>query len=129
MRRRRTRCRSFAPSLQGAAGMPGVIIPRKTILELRKLVEESEDEVQIGLSETKIRVAIGEAALTSKLIDGTFPDYDRVIPANNDKVLEVECKSFAEAFDRVSTTTTEKSRAVKLTIENDNLRVSATSPE
>jgi len=114
---------------EGAAGMPGIIIPRKTVLELRKLVEESEDEVQIGLSETKIRLTIGEAALTSKLIDGTFPDYDRVIPSNNDKVLEVECKSFAEAVDRVSTISTEKSRAVKLAIENGNLRVSATSPE
>ena len=114
---------------EGAAGMPGIIIPRKTVLELRKLVEESEDEVQIGLSETKIRLTIGEAALTSKLIDGTFPDYDRVIPSNNDKVLEVECESFAEAVDRVSTISTEKSRAVKLAIENGNLRVSATSPE
>src|ERR1700732_3560239 len=81
---------------EGAAGMPGVIIPRKTVLELRKLVEESEEEVQIGLSETKIPSTIGEAALTSKLIDGTFPDYDRVIPSNNDKVLEVDCKSFCE---------------------------------
>ena len=114
---------------EGAAGMPGIIIPRKTVLELRKLVEESEDELQIGLSETKIRLTIGEAALTSKLIDGTFPDYDRVIPSNNDKVLEVECESFAEAVDRVSTISTEKSRAVKLAIENGNLRVSATSPE
>ena len=114
---------------EGAAGMPGIIIPRKTVLELRKLVEESEDEVQIGLSETKIRLTIGEAALTSKLIDGTFPDYDRVIPSNNDKVLEVDCESFAEAVDRVSTISTEKSRAVKLAIENGNLRVSATSPE
>ncbi len=92
-------------------------------------IEESEDEVQIGLSETKIRVAIGEAALTSKLIDGTFPDYDRVIPSNNDKVLEVECKAFAEAVDRVSTISTEKSRAVKLSIENGSLVLSATSPE
>src|SRR5207245_1492763 len=114
---------------EGAAGMPGVIVPRKTVLELRKLIEESEEEVQIGLSETKIRVAIGEAALTSKLIDGTFPDYDRVIPANNDKILEVDCKSFAEAVDRVSTISTEKSRAVKLTIESGSLVVSATSPE
>jgi len=114
---------------EGAAGMPGIIIPRKTVLELRKLVEESEEEVQIGLGETKIRLAVGEAALTSKLIDGTFPDYDRVIPSNNDKVLEVECKSFAEAVDRVATISTEKSRAVKLTIENGNLVVSATSPE
>ena len=114
---------------EGAAGIPGIIIPRKTVLELRKLVDESEEEVQIGLSETKIRVTIGEAALTSKLIDGTFPDYDRVIPSNNDKTLEVECKPFAEAVDRVSTISTEKSRAVKLSIENGSLVLSATSPE
>jgi len=114
---------------EGAAGMPGIIVPRKTVLELRKLVEEGDEEVQIGLGETKIRCAIGEAELTSKLIDGTFPDYDRVIPANNDKVLEVDCKSFAEAVDRVSTISTERSRAVKLAIDRGNLVVSATSPE
>src|SRR3989440_8386792 len=114
---------------EGAAGMPGVIVPRKTVIELRKLVEEGEDEVQLALGETKIRCAIGEAALTSKLIDGTFPDYDRVIPANNDKILEVECKEFAEAVDRVSTISNERSRAVKLAIEQGNLVVSATSPE
>jgi DNA polymerase-3 subunit beta len=114
---------------EGAAGMPGVIIPRKAVLELRKLVEEDENEVQIALSETKIRFSVGEAALTSKLIDGTFPDYDRVIPSNNDKIMEVDCKSFAEAVDRVSTISTEKSRAVKLALENGSLVVSATSPE
>ena len=115
---------------EGAAGMPGVIVPRKTVLELRKLVEEgAEEEVQIALGDSKIRVQVGEAALTSKLIDGTFPDYDRVIPANNEKVLEVECKSFSEAVDRVSTISTERSRAVKLAIETGGLVVSATSPE
>src|SRR6202035_5167294 len=107
----------------------GVIIPRKTVLELRKLVDESEEEVQVALSETKVRFAIGEAALTSKLIDGTFPDYDRVVPAGNDKILEVDCKSFAEAVDRVSTISSERSRAVKLAIEKGGLVVSATSPE
>jgi DNA polymerase III subunit beta len=114
---------------EGAAGMPGIIIPRKAILELRKLVEEGDAEVQIGLGETKVRCAVGEAALTSKLIDGTFPDYDRVIPVNNDKILEVECKSFAEAVDRVSTISTERSRAVKLAIDRGSLTVSASSPE
>ncbi|HEV2099818.1 MAG TPA: DNA polymerase III subunit beta [Stellaceae bacterium] len=119
---------------EGAAGMPGVIVPRKTVIELRKLVDESEDEIQISLGETKIRFAAGEAALTSKLIDGTFPDYDRVIPSTNDKVLEVKCKEFAEAVDRVSTISTEKSRAVKLAIASNganggNLAISATSPE
>ena len=114
---------------EGAAGMPGVIIPRKTVLELRKLVEEGDDEVQVALGDTKIRCAIGEAALTSKLIDGTFPDYDRVIPTGNDKMLEVPCKEFAEAVDRVSTISTERSRAVKLAIDRGALTVSATSPE
>ena len=114
---------------EGAAGMPGVIIPRKTVLELRKLIDEGDEEVQVSLGETKIRCAIGQAALTSKLIDGTFPDYDRVIPANNDKILDVECKPFAEAVDRVSTISTERSRAVKLAIERGSLVVSATSPE
>jgi DNA polymerase-3 subunit beta len=123
------------PLPAGAAGMPGVIIPRKTVLELRKLLEESEQEVEIALSETKIRFAIPESAagssalLVSKLIDGTFPDYDRVIPSNNDKILDVRCKEFAEAVDRVSTISTEKSRAVKLSIEGSSLTVSATSPE
>ncbi len=114
---------------EGAAGMPGIIVPRKTVLELRKLVEEGDDEVQIELGETKIRCAVGEAALTSKLIDGTFPDYERVIPVNNDKTLEIACKEFAEAVDRVSTISTERSRAVKLAIEQGRLTVSATSPE
>ncbi len=114
---------------EGAAGMPGIIVPRKTVLELRKLVEEGDEEVHIALGDNKIRCAIGEASLTSKLIDGTFPDYDRVIPSANDKVLEVDCKSFAEAVDRVSTISTERSRAVKLAIDRGNLTVSATSPE
>ncbi|HEY2539410.1 MAG TPA: DNA polymerase III subunit beta, partial [Stellaceae bacterium] len=118
---------------EGAAGMPGIIVPRKTVLELRKLVEESEDEIQFSLSETKIRFDVGNATLTSKLIDGTFPDYDRVIPTANDKVLEVKCKDFAEAVDRVATISTEKSRAVKLAIapgaNGGSLAVSATSPE
>ena len=128
------------PLPEGAAGMPGVIIPRKTVLELRKLVEESEQEVEIALSETKIRFVVpgsapngstpaSSASLISKLIDGTFPDYDRVIPSNNDKILDVKCKAFAEAVDRVSTISTEKSRAVKLSVEGSSLTVSATSPE
>ena len=114
---------------EGAAGMPGVIVPRKTVIELRKLVDEGDNEVQVALGDTKIRCAIGEAALTSKLIDGTFPDYDRVIPTGNDKMLEVPCKEFAEAVDRVSTISTERSRAVKLAIDRGSLTVSATSPE
>ena len=96
------------PLPEGAAGMPGVIVPRKTVSELRKLLDESDGDVEVALSDTKIRFAFGDVVLTSKLIDGTFPDYERVIPTGNDKILEVDRKTFAEAVDRVSTISTEK---------------------
>ncbi len=117
------------PLPEGASGMPGVIIPRKTVTELRKLLDELDQDVSISLSDTKIRFTFAETVLTSKLIDGTFPDYDRVIPTSNDRILEVDCKLFAEAVDRVSTISSEKSRAVKLAIDRNSLTLSATSAE
>ena len=117
------------PLPEGAAAMPGVIVPRKAVAEVRKLLDESTGEVAVSLSETRIRFAFDSIVLTSKLIDGTFPDYDRVIPLGNDKVLSVGCKSFAKAVDLVSTISTEKSRAVKLKIERDTLTLSAASPD
>ncbi|CAA7620889.1 DNA polymerase III subunit beta [Magnetospirillum sp. SS-4] len=113
----------------GAAGMPGIIIPRKTVTEIRKLIDETECEITVSLSETKLKFAFGDAVLTSKLIDGTFPDYERVIPDGNDKILEVDCKSFAQAVDRVSAISTEKSRAIKLSLEKGTATLSASSPE
>ena len=99
---------------EGAAGMPGIIVPRKTVLEVVKLIEGDDTEVQVSLSSSKIRFSAGHLVLTSKLIDGTFPDYERVIPRSNDKTLDVDAKSFSDAVDRVSTISLEKSRAVKL---------------
>jgi DNA polymerase-3 subunit beta len=118
-----------APLPDGAAGMPGVIVPRKTVAELRKLIEETTHPVTVSLSETKIRFAFDGTILTSKLIDGTFPDYERVIPAGNDKDLEVPCKEFAAAVDRVSVISTEKTRAIKMTLESRSLILSAQSPD
>lgn len=117
------------PLPSGAEKIPGVILPRKTVMELRKLLDEVQDAVSVGLSDTRVRFAFGDAILTSKLIDGTFPDYERVIPANNDKILEVNCRDFAAAVDRVSTISTDKSRAVKLAIGKGQLTLSATSPD
>lgn len=114
---------------EGAEQIPGVIIPRKTVGELYKLVEEGGEKVEISLSESKVKFAIGDAVLVSKLIDGTFPDYERVIPTGNDKVMEVEGKAFSNAVDRVSVITSEKSRGIKLALSDSKLTLSASSAE
>ncbi len=113
----------------GAAGMPDIIIPRKCIAELRKLLDEIDGSVEISLSASKIRFGLGTAVLTSKLIDGTFPDYSRVIPTGNDKILRIDPKSFMEGVDRVSTIASEKTRAVKMSLETDKITLSVSSPE
>lgn len=114
---------------EGAENIPGVIVPRKTIAELLKLLEDSDQAVQISMSDTKIKFVCGEAVLISKLIDGNFPDYDRVIPKENDKIMEVDGKVFSEAVDRVSVISSEKSRGIKLTVETGKLTLSAASAE
>jgi DNA polymerase-3 subunit beta len=109
--------------------MPGVIVPRKTVLELVKLIEGLEEEVEVSLSSSKIRFNAGNLVLTSKLIDGTFPDYERVIPRHNDKKLEVDTAAFAAAVDRVSTISMEKGRAVKLNIGAGKLVLTVNNPD
>ena len=117
------------PLPNGAASMPGVIIPRKTVGEVQRLIEDSEAEIGIQLSQAKIRFNVGDVVLTSKLIDGTFPDYARVIPANNDKSLVVDKKDFEAAVDRVSTVSSERGRAVKLSLTGGRLVLSVTNPD
>ena len=114
---------------EGAKGMPGVIVPRKTVGELRKLIEETSDLIEVALSDTKVRFKFGTVQLTSKLIDGTFPEYERVIPKGNDKVLKVQKKDFADAVQRVAAISTERSRPVKLSVQKGMLMLSANSPE
>ncbi len=114
---------------EGAAGMPDVIVPRKCVGEIRKLLDEAEGNVEISLSASKIRFQLGNAVLTSKLIDGTFPDYSRVIPTANDKLLKVDPKSLFQGVDRVSTIASEKTRAVKVGLDKDRITLSVTSPE
>ncbi|MDE2410449.1 MAG: DNA polymerase III subunit beta [Sphingomonadales bacterium] len=118
---------------EGAEGMPDVIVPRKCVAELRKLLEEAGDSaVQVDLSASKIRFTLGGGngvVLTSKLIDGTFPDYNRVIPTGNDKLLRLDPGSFYEGVDRVATIATEKTRAVKMALDKDRVTLSVTSPD
>ncbi len=116
-----------APS--GSEGMPGIIIPRKTVGELQKLVDNPDLTVTVEVSDAKIRFTIGSIVLTSKLIDGTFPDYQRVIPTNNDKELKIDCQSFAQAVDRVSTISSERGRAVKLALGDGQLTLTVNNPD
>jgi DNA polymerase-3 subunit beta len=121
--------RVTVPRPEGAEAMPDVIVPRKCIGELRKLLDEIDGSVGVSLSPTKIRFDLGQAILTSKLIDGTFPDYSRVIPTANDRILKLDPRSFMAGVDRVSTIATEKTRAVKMALDRDRITLSVTSPE
>ena len=118
-----------APLPGGAEGMPGVIVPRKTVGELRKLLDEDDMDIDVSVSETKVRFATPQITLTSKVIDGTFPDYSRVIPTNNTRRLGVDAGEFAKAVDRVATVSSERSRAVKLQLDEDRLILSVNAPD
>ena len=113
----------------GADTMPGVIVPRKTVGELRKLLDDDETQIAVSVSETKVRFATPEITLTSKVIDGTFPDYSRVIPQGNTRKLEVDAAEFAKAVDRVATVSSERSRAVKMSLDEDKLVLSVNAPD
>ena len=118
-----------APLPVGADEMPGVIVPRKTVAELRKLLDDDDTDIAVSVSETKVRFATPTLTLTSKVIDGTFPDYSRVIPLNNSRKLEVDATDFARAVDRVATVSSERSRAVKLALDQDRLILSVNAPD
>ncbi|MCJ8191219.1 DNA polymerase III subunit beta [Sphingomicrobium aestuariivivum] len=114
---------------EGSDGMPDIIVPKKCVGELRKLLDEVEGTVEVSLSDSKIRFGLGSAVLTSKLIDGKFPDYNRVIPTANDKLLKLDPKSFMAGVDRVATIASEKTRAVKMAVSDNTVTLSVTSPE
>ncbi|MFT6077300.1 MAG: DNA polymerase-3 subunit beta [Myxococcota bacterium] len=109
---------STASSL--TAEVDGVIIPKKTINEIRK-ISEGNEEVSIAFSKAKIRITSGNSTIISKLIDGEFPEYDRVIPKNNDQIVNVDRKLIFDAVDRVSTIATDKNKSIKVIIENDKI--------
>jgi DNA polymerase-3 subunit beta len=125
---RMARAETDAPA--GAAGMPGIIVPKKTVSEVQKLLDGAEGEVAVEVSDTKIRFTLGSVVLLSKLIEGTFPDYDRVTPKNNDKTMSVDRAAFATAVDRVSTIASERGgKAVKLSATEGQLELSVTNPD
>ena len=113
----------------GSEGMPGIIIPRKAVGEIQRLLEDPDGVALVELSDTKIRLTLDSLVMTSKLIDGTFPDYNRVIPSGNDKELTLDRAAFTAAVDRVSTISSDRGRAVKLSLSDGRLILSVNNPE
>lgn len=118
-----------APLPAGAEKTPGVIVPRKAVNELGRLLADAEETVEIAVSSSKIRFGFGAGYLTSKLIDGAFPDYERVIPKANANVLKVDNADFSAAVDRVSTVSADRTRSIKLALDADRLRLTVNNPE
>lgn len=113
----------------GADGMPGIIIPHKTCGEMQKLAEKAEGDVTLAVNVRTITMTCGDVVLTSKLIDGIFPDYQRVIPIGNDKVAQVDADAFAAAIDRVATISSERGRAAAFAFGNGTLKLTVTNPD
>ena len=114
---------------EGAEAMPAVIVPRKTIQEVMRLASEAEDGVTVSVSESRIRFVVGKTALTSKLIDGSFPDYGRVIPRDNQRHLKIDNRALADAVDRVATVSQDRARSVKMALEDGRVTVTVNHPE
>jgi len=117
------------PTPEGAEDMPGVIISRKTVNEVRKLLDEQQGDVVVHLSQQRIEFEFSHATLSSRLIDGVFPDYMQAVPANNNNVFFIPTKDYSHAVDRVATVVNDKVRVIKLDLKENNLTLTALSGE
>ncbi|MAV82204.1 MAG: DNA polymerase III subunit beta [Pelagibacteraceae bacterium] len=115
--------------ISSSVDIQGIIMPRKFILQLDKILGDFEGTVKIVSSETQVSFETDSFIIISKLIDGKFPDYEKVIPVENDKLLEIETDPFFNAVDRVSTVNQDKTPTVKLVFENNCVKIMATSTE
>ena len=118
------------PLPQGAEDITGIIIPKKTIYELRKVLDDANGDVSVSLNENKIKFSFNDLKVVTKVIDGTFPDYTKVIPQKNDKNFKTNNSDLKNAIDRVSAVAANeesKSKAIKFCIENNSLSLSVES--
>ncbi len=118
------------PLPQGADDIKGIIIPKKTIFELRKSIDDAEGDITISLNENKVKVSFGKFKIISKVIDGTFPDYTKVVPLNNNKKFLTKTEDLKKVIDRVSAVAINeevKSKAIKLSLTQNKLKLSVES--
>ncbi len=113
----------------GANALAQVIVPRKGILELSRLLAEGEEEIRINVGTTHVRVKTANFTFTSKLIDGKFPDYDRVLPKGGDKVVVAVRQDLRQSLARTAILSNEKFRGVRLSLLKDEMRILANNPE
>ena len=106
-----------------------IIIPRKAVLELTRLLDSSDSPAKIMLSQNHIRIEAGPLIFTSKLIDGKFPDYNRVIPVDGNKTLRVNRESLKRSMNRIAILSNEKYRGIRLTLATGNLAIQANNPD
>ncbi|HEX8418088.1 MAG TPA: DNA polymerase III subunit beta, partial [Methylobacterium sp.] len=123
--------RSILCPYEAEAAMPGVIVPRKTVSQFGMIADAVDEDqtIRVSVSESKIAFEAGDLKLVSKLIDGTFPDYNRVIPANNPKLYCIDRAGLAGTVDRVQTISNERGRAAKFAFTADEVEVSVRSPD
>ena len=118
--------RADAEPPDGAADMPGIIVSRKTVTVLRRMLDDADEDIRVEASESRVRFSLGTVVMTSKLVDGTYPDYQRVIPQSNDKVIDVETSGFTKAVGRMTMVTAgDSSNPVKLAVNGSRMEVSA----
>ena len=115
--------------LNSQSEIKGIILPRKFILQLDKMLNDFEGSIKIACTDTQVSFETENFIIISKLIDGTFPDYEKVIPVSNDKLLEIESELFFNAVDRVSTVNQDKTPTVKLAFDSNSVKIMATSTD
>ena len=121
------RLSSSSLEIESISDFNSLILPRKTVFQLCTLLTDTNDQPILQTSENKIRFKIGNTQLISKVIDGKFPDYKKVVPVNNDKTLIVESKDFINSIERVASVSLDRKEGVKLSINKDNIQLSVNS--
>ena len=121
------RLSSCSLEIENIEDFTSLILPRKTVYQLCSLLSETSDQLSIQTSENKINFKLGNIKLTSKVIDGKFPDYKKVVPANNEKELIVSTKDFINSIERVASVSLDRKEGVKLSINKDSIQLSVNS--
>ena len=121
------RLSSSSLEIEKTSDFSSLILPRKTVFQLCSLLSETSEKLSMQTSDNKIKFTVGNVKLISKVIDGKFPDYKKVVPTTNDKTLVVSSKDFISSIERVASVSLDRKEGVKLTINKDNVQLSVNS--